>query len=333
MNNARVLRLLKLITLLRSGRDFVADGLAQELRVSRRTLFRDLKMLEQAGVPYRFDHGNNSYRISDGFFLPPISLSLEESLALLLVTRGFIARQVHPAYQHAVDAALKIESTLPPAMLEHCGAWLSGLSIHWPPASPADAAADVFGKLQRALADSRRVRLHYDSASDGREIELLADPLRLIFMTRGWYLIAMSHHHGEPRTFKIDRVTNVRITDEKFTPDKSFSEKAYFGKAWRMIPEGRLYAIRLCFSPEVAASVEEVQWHPTQSTTRLADGGLLFEAEVDGLREVAPWILGYGDFVEVLGPIELRHMVRERAERMVARAVELDGVELGAGGR
>ncbi|MBK8269778.1 MAG: WYL domain-containing protein [Planctomycetes bacterium] len=237
MKSARVFRLLKIITLLRTGRSFDSAGLATELGVSRRTLFRDLQLLESTGIPYRFDRNDGAYKIHESFFLEPVALSLEESLALLLVTRLFIARQVHPAYQHAVDAALKIESTLPAPILEHCGAWLSGLSMHWPPSSPADAHPGLFESLQRAAAEHRRVRMRYDSVNEGTETEFMADPLRLLFMTRGWYLIARSHLHGEVRTFKVDRIVDLTITEDTFTPDKSFSERAYFGKAWRMIPE------------------------------------------------------------------------------------------------
>lgn len=333
MNSGRVFRLLKIITLMQTGRPYDADAMAAELGVSRRTLFRDLKLLELVGVPCRFDHNVGSYKTAEGFFLQPVRLTLEESLALLLVTRVFIARQVHPAYHYAVDAALKIESTIPAAVLEHCGAWLSGLSIRWPASSWADAVSGLFEKLQRALADHRRVRMRYDSIHDDREVSLLCDPLRLVFMTRGWYLIAHSHLHGEVRTFKVDRIVEVAVTEDRFEPDADFSLKDYFGKAWQMIPEGQLYSIRLHFSREVAASVEEVQWHSTQSTTKQPDGSLIFEAEVDGLREISAWVLSYGDQVEVLSPQPLRAIVRDRAIKMLEAARRLDAEEADRSGR
>ncbi|MBN2560541.1 MAG: YafY family transcriptional regulator [Phycisphaerae bacterium] len=320
MNVSRVYRLLKLITLLRSGRRYDVESLAEELGVSRRTLFRDLKMLELAGVPYRFEHGKHAYAIRESFFLPPLHLNLQESLALLLVTRKFLARQVHPMYQQALDAALKIESNLPAAVLKHCGEWLDGVSIRWPPTSPADVVTNLFQTVQRALANHTRLKVRYDSVYDGKEIEVLLEPLRLVFMARGWYLIANSRTHNEVRTFKMDRMIEVVDRGDEFTPDADFSEKRYFGAAWRMIPDGTVYSVLLRFSAVVATSVEEVLWHESQSTTRLDDGRLLFEAEVDGLREICSWVLAYGDQVEVLAPKELRDMIREKAARMIALA-------------
>ncbi len=148
MNVSRVYRLLKLITLLRSGRSYDPDGLASELEVSRRTLFRDLKLLEHAGVPYQFDRKTNQHAISETLFLPALHLTLDEALALLLVTRKFLSSDVHPAYRQAMNAALKVESTLPAPVLGHCGDRLSDLSIHWPPSSSVDMTSGIFEQLR-----------------------------------------------------------------------------------------------------------------------------------------------------------------------------------------
>jgi predicted DNA-binding transcriptional regulator YafY len=320
MKTSRMHRLLKSITLLRSGRLFDADTLATELRVSRRTLFRDLRLLEDVGVPCRFEHRDKTYSISGSMFLPALHLSLEEALALLLVTRKFLSPQVHPMYQQAVGAALKIESVLPGLVLQHCGNWLSGLSLRWPPSSSVDVVSGLFQTIQRALADQTRIEARYDSVYDGGEIDVVLDPLRLVFMPRGWYLLAHSHLHGEVRTFKVDRMVEVRATDEHFEPDPSFSERAYFGKAWSMIPEGRIYHVKLRFCSDVATTIKDVRWHETQVTQRLEDGGLLFEVDVDGLGEITAWILSYGEQVEVLEPSELRQRIRERAEKVVELA-------------
>lgn len=321
----RVARLFRVIAALRSGRSYDADGLARELSVSRRTLFRDLKLLEHSGVPYRFDHRNGRYAISDSVFLPAMHLEMEEALALLMLTRKFLSRRSHPMHGRALSAALKIESALPAPVLRHCGHMLDGIAVAYPPTADAESASDVFDKLYRALGHRRRLRVRYDSVFDRKEIETMLDPLRVVFISRGWYLIALSHMHGQIRTFKVDRMLDVKVLDETFEPaDGGFDESAYFGNAWSMIPDGRVYSVKLRFDANVAASVEEVLWHPTQSTLREPDGRLVFEAKVDGLREISSWILGYGGQVEVLEPKELRGEVRRRAEALVERCRRAD---------
>ncbi len=320
----RIHRPLKLITLLRSGRGLGVDSLAERLGVSRRTVFRDLKMLERAGVPYQFDRERSEYSISDTFFLPPLHLELEEAAALLLITRKFLSQQVHPLYRHALSAALKIESSLPASWIDHCGELLDGISIRWPPTSSTEIISDRFQSVQQAVAQHVLIKVKYDSVFDGKVIDILLKPLRIVFMSRGWYLIAHSFAHQEVRTFKIDRMTEVEVTDQDFKHDAHFNEEKHFGAAWQMIPEGRIFLVRLRFSPAVARSVEEVRWHTSQATKRLDDGRLFFQARVDGLSEITSWILSYGDQVEVLSPRTLRDRVRDKARRAVELADALD---------
>ena len=84
-----------------------------------------------------------------------------------------------------------------------------------------------------------------------------------------------------------------------------------------MIPEGRIYNIKLRFLPKVANNVAEVQWHSTQKVTYNSDGSAIMEFRVDGLGEISWWILGYGDQVQVLAPKALRKRIVEMAKNMV----------------
>jgi proteasome accessory factor B len=84
-----------------------------------------------------------------------------------------------------------------------------------------------------------------------------------------------------------------------------------------MIPEGRIYDVRLRFTPKVANNVAEVQWHETQKVLRNTDGSATLNFRVDGLGEITWWILGYGDQVEVLAPAALRNRIAEIARGMI----------------
>ncbi|MFQ6048353.1 MAG: helix-turn-helix transcriptional regulator [Phycisphaerae bacterium] len=317
MSVSRIYRLLRLIMLMRSGRSLDARDLAAELQVSRRTLFRDLKMLELAGVPYRYDARQGGYNISESFFLPPINLTVSEALALLLVTRKFISRQALPVYGDAARAAAKIESSLPASLLSQCGSLLATTDVRWGPLSEASSVDSAFVTLQQAIAQKRKVRIRYDSFYEKCEIELVLSPYRLVFASRAWYVLGYSDKHGSVRTFKLERLLKLDPLDQLYVQDEPFDVERYFGKAWQIIPDGKIYHVKLLFKPMVAGNVEEVLWHHTQRTRRQRDGSLIFEAEVDGLREIIWWILGYGDQVVVQGPPELRRRVRQMARRMV----------------
>jgi proteasome accessory factor B len=83
-----------------------------------------------------------------------------------------------------------------------------------------------------------------------------------------------------------------------------------------MLPEGRLYHVKLNFSPQVAEDVAEIQWHSTQTVTWRDDGSAIIGFRVDGLNEIKWWILSYGDQVQVLAPKILQRKIVEIAQNI-----------------
>lgn len=328
MKVSRVHRLLRLITLMQSGERYDADALASELKVSRRTLFRDLDMLKLARVPYRFDVQTKGYSIDESFFLPPVNLAVPEALAALLVLRKAVNRQLLPGYEHAAMAAAKIEGSLPSAMLSHCGSMLDGVDIRWPPMSEAGAVSSIFAALQTAISDRRKVSITYDSYYEGEELTLVMHPYRLVFIARAWYAIGYSEHpdHQQPRTFKVDRILAVERADGHYD-ETDFDLDDYLGLAWQLIREGQVYHVKLIFESKVAGNVDEILWHATQQTERLDGGRLAFEVDVDGLGEISWWVLGYGDQVDVVEPPELRERIATVARNMVDRYSAAPGTD------
>ncbi|MHC4094182.1 MAG: helix-turn-helix transcriptional regulator [Planctomycetota bacterium] len=314
----RIRRLIHLIQLLQRGEPIPLADLRRELGVSRRTIFRDLSTLELAGLPCTFDRQRQGYVLEHSRFLPPVMLSLEEGLGLMLLTRRAVHRRFVPGYRPATAAAMKIEAALPAAVRKHCGELLDGVDLRYWPMSDVESTRDVLPLLQRALADHKKVALRYDSYKEKREIETVLHPYRMSFLRRGWYVIGLSERYKQVLTFKIERIVNMRVLRDTYVPDPEFDLDDYFGNAWQMIRGDKRYHVVIRFSPMMAGNVEEVAWHRTQQTERLADGGLLFEVDVDGIKEIAWWILGYGKEAIVQEPPELRQLVAEHARAMAA---------------
>ncbi len=324
MKITRLYRLIELITLLRSGRRYDANALSQELGVSRRTIFRDLNILEAAGIPYYFDEETNSYTISRSFFLPAINFTLDEALAILLASRKMIGQLPIPLFDQASRAAIKIESSLPKAIQDHCGSIIDRVDIRWPAIADDNSLDDTFHTLRQAIERQRKVAIRYESLYDagnktptGKTINTTLSPYRIVFIHRAWYVIGQSSYHKQIRTFKLSRITQANLLDELFAARPDFSLEEYFGNAWVMIPEGKKYNIELIFSPKVARNVAEVNWHKTQTCEFLEDGSLKFSINVDGLTEISWWILGYGDNVRVAKPAKLAKMIKQTAENMI----------------
>lgn len=316
MQVSRIYRLLRLITMLQSGRSYSARELAEQLEVSRRTVFRDLNVLEMAHVPYYYDQESGGYRISEHFFLPAVNLTLSEALAVVLLAGRVRASRQMPPLTEGARAAVKIESALPPAIRDHVGTLIERVNFSMAPVSSHEGHDETFDLLARAIVRRLSCKLVYISFYETKQITTTVRPLRLVFQSRAWYLIAYSVAHGEIRTFKLARIRKLTVTDRTFNSPRDVDLAEYFGDAWSMIPEGRLYNVHLHFEPKVAGNVAEVHWHHSQQVQWNEDGSIEFTATVDGLGEITWWILGYGDQVEVVSPKRLRQRVAG-----VARAV------------
>ncbi|MCD6365792.1 MAG: YafY family transcriptional regulator [Planctomycetes bacterium] len=319
MRISRIYRMLQLITMLQGRHSYTAAELAQELEVSRRTVFRDLNMLEMARIPYYFDREKGGYRISRHFFLPPINLTLTEALAMLILTGQMGGASRLPLFSHGAKAALKLESALPQSIRKHVGTIIDRLDVKMGPLSSHEGLDVLFDDLASAVGNKRICRLVYISFFEKKQITVDVHPLRLAFVGRAWYLVAYSLSHREVRTFKLGRIRKLTVTDRKFQPDVDVEIDEYFGRAWQMIPEGKIYNVHLHFEAKVAGNVAEVRWHDSQRVQWNDDGSMEYRVKVDGIGEILWWILGYGDQVEVISPAPLRKRVGAVAAEMAGK--------------
>ena len=328
MKSSRVSRVVQILTALQAGRGYTTAELSQMFGVSRRTLFRDLKELQNIGIrpqlsplrPGSTAGEQRSYTLTQEQFLPPVNLNLQEALGLLLLVHKMRGQIQLPFKNATLLAAMKIESQLPPRIRHYCEHALARISAKAGPQAPAPKLPgldNIFSSLQSAIAQRRKVHISYDSLFDGGTIDCDLSPYHLLYNQRAWYVIGHSSVHKSIRTFKLNRIKDTSILEDQFIDDNSFDITDYVGRAWSMIPEGRIFNVRLRFTPKVANNVAEVLWHATQKVARNDDGSATLDFCVDGLGEISWWILGYGDQVEVLAPAALRTKIADTARKMV----------------
>lgn len=319
MSISRIYRLLQLITMLQRSSRYTVDELARELGVSRRTVFRDLNMLEMAHIPYHFDPEQGGYRIGRHFFLPPINLTLTEALAILMMAGKMRGAGKIPLLNQGAKAAMKVESALPQHIRKHVGSILDNLKVSMGPMSRHEDLDTIFDDLTAAIEDRKVCKLVYVSFQEKKQIITHVHPLRLVFMSKAWYLLGYSSEHLELRTFKLGRIRKLIVTDRIFEKRDDGDLDEYFGMAWQMIPEGKLYDIHLHFDEKVAGNVAEVIWHKSQKIEWNDDGSIEFHVTVDGIGEISWWIIGYGNQVEVISPAPLRKRIAEMAVGMLKK--------------
>lgn len=315
----KIRRLLQLLERLQSGRTHSTNELADHCGVSRRTVFRDIKTLQEAGIQVLYDAARQGYWISSHSLLPPTNLTLAETLSLLILAQdaGTGNRGV-PFQEAARDAALKLQSNLP----SHLGPYASNLAhavkVQTEPQADLTQGQIHYERMLEGLTTRKKVRIQYHSLAEQTVIQTLLSPYRLLFRRHTWYVIGRTSLHQSVRTFHLGRVQQSELTDDSFKIPPRFSLKSYFGNAWNLIrePNARTH-VKIRFQPLVAQNVAEVSWHPTQQVTWNDDGTLDFSVIVDGINEMSWWILSYGDQARVLEPAPLAELILQRARKMV----------------
>ena len=244
-------------------------------------------------------------------------------MGLLLLLHKIRDQVQFPYKNSALLAALKIGNNLPDKIRQYCNKALRNISIRVGAKTLFQHSAGLgktFAQLRQAIVKKRIVKICYHSLSEGTIIDVELNPYHLLYNdqdnNQAWYVLGRSSLHKSVRSFRLNRIRELKPTEKCFVDGDNFDVNDYLGKAWSMIPEGQLYNIKLKFLPEVALDVAEVQWHSTQQVTFKEDGSAIIEFRVDGLNEIIWWILSYGDKVQVLAPRILRQRIIKIAQRM-----------------
>ncbi|WP_437185089.1 helix-turn-helix transcriptional regulator [Planctomicrobium sp. SH668] len=316
---AKIRRLLSLLELLQSGREYSSTELSTLCRISRRTVFRDLKTLQDAGVPILYDSKKQGYWIVSQPLLPATNLSIAETLSLLVLaqdsTRG---NRVIPFQEAGRDAAIKLQSSLPAHLSQYVSDMTQVVKIESEPLADLSGSRSHFETLLAATSERRKVRIVYRSFAEQKTIQSLISPYRILFKRHAWYVIGRSSLHRSVRTFHLGRIERAELTEDSFSMPPRFRLDRYFGNAWSFIREPKAReTVVVRFQPQVAENVAEVSWHPTQKIIRHEDGSIDFQATVDGINEISWWIMSYGDQAKVLRPHSLIELIQRRAQNIV----------------
>jgi len=315
MDHSRVTRIIKLLIALQSGRHYTVDDLAKMFSIARRTVFRDLKLLQSIGVAYFYDHKNQCYKIEPEFFMSCPNLSRQEALALLLLVKA--AKNMNFPFKNSLlHAALKIQSSLPEETKRYCNAALHATSVIGPQAKLLQLDTQ-FAQLIKAIAKRQTVEIRYYISHEQQCRTIQLDPYHLRYSENNWYVIGKLSVNNAIGTFGFNHIRTLKPICRFFFKDDKFDVDEYLGRAWSIKPEGRLYNVKLKFSSDIACDVAATQWHNTQTVAYDTDGSTVIEFRVDGLNEIKWWILSYGDKVQVLAPQILREMILEIAGKMV----------------
>ncbi len=289
--------------------------IAELTGMTTRTVYRDIKALdEELGMPI-FTAGRGRYGIEKKSFLPPLPLSLAEAIVLFLATR-LIARWSDEYDQAVVSAFTKLADLLPQPIARHVAATMLTVGR----AGPNEPFTRNFAHVAQAWADGRVVEFEYEpSDGDARRARVRPYFLEPDAGSHNVYLIGFDETVDAMRTYKVERIRTSTVTADRYEIPDDFDPDAWLAHSWGIwSAESGVDEVVLRFDASAAQRVRESVWHRSQRLTELDDGRIELAVTVAGIVEIRPWILSWGDAVEVVAPPALR----EAVARMVQRAAD-----------
>jgi predicted DNA-binding transcriptional regulator YafY len=326
MRHEKATRLLELARLMASSAEgLTLDEMAQKMGTGRRTVERMRDALRDAFPQMEEvdDPPTRRFRIPsglDGIFQAPTA---DEFTALRASAEHFRQIGANGRATALLDLEQKVLSAMRAGVRRKLAPDLEALleaetlAIHAGPRPFEDDA--VLSCVREAIKSLKRVRFAYDGGSTpGRDREVT--PFGLLF-GRSNYLVGGEADSGEPRTWRLDRVRDMRLSATPGSRPAEFSLQAFAARSFG-IYQDEIEDVHLRIRPHGAEEALGWRFHPTQALTELADGGVEVRFRASGMRELAWHLFTWGDKVEILGPDRLKRIMRQELAVAAATHVE-----------
>lgn len=184
-------------------------------------------------------------------------------------------------------------------MVELRGSFISGL-----PAQKNYGDYREFLKVIQEAIEGRRVLQLLYHPRDQLPAERKVNPYAVHLRNGSLYVIGYCHLREGIRTFVVDRIQKIKLTEESFGRPLDFSLESYLRHSFGMFTE-ELVRVKVRFHKSLSRYLLERRWHPSQKNKKLKDGSLELAFEVAGIKEIKTWIMGFGSLAKVLEPTAL----------------------------
>jgi predicted DNA-binding transcriptional regulator YafY len=304
-------RLLELLSLLQTRRDWTGPELSERLGVGERTVRRDIDRLRELGYPVRARRGvAGGYRLEAGASLPPLLLDEGEAVAVAVGLRTAASAGVAGIEETSVRALAKLEQVLPDRVRRRVGA-IGSATVPYPGSGPRVDGASL-ATIAAACRDGERIRFAY------RDERREAEPLGLVHTGRRWYLVAWDLARTDWRTFRVDRISAVSAGGRFVPRTPPASDLAAYVSQGVSAARDRYQARVVLHAPlaEVAPRVP----HTVGTLEEIDAQSCLLRTGSDWLGGLAVYVAEIGVDFTVLDPPEFAERVRALAARFARAA-------------
>ena len=312
-----VLRAIKLLTLIeRNANGLRVTDMAEQLGTNARAVYRDLQVLESLPVQLYTDKlGKESYWKIDPDYRNKLSIpfSLSELLSLYLAQdaiRSLDGTVFHDSLQSLFE---KVWAVLPKPLFKQMVGLRSSFVSGMPAQKNYGDYREFIKVIQEAIEGRKVLQLLYHPR-DQLPAERRVDPYAVHLRNGSLYVIGHCHLRKDIRTFVVDRMQRIKLTEDSFTIPPGFSLQDYLRHSFGMFTE-ELVRVKVHFHKSLTRYLLERRWHPSQKNKKLKDDSLELAFEVAGTKEIKTWIMGFGALAKVLEPASLVKEIKDELDR------------------
>lgn len=313
----RIDRLTAILIQLQGKKIVRASEIAERFNISQRTVYRDVKALQEAGVPIGAEAGTGYY-IVEGYHLPPVMFSKEEAAALLTGEKLMEQFSDHSNRKQFSLAMEKIRSVLRGSEKDYLESLDENIAVLR--YQPLDAEAEQFPNrfltdIQQALGMNQVISMEYFSLQEEVPTRREVEPVGIFHGSHNWHLIAFCRLRQGYRDFRIDRIRKLSLLPATYQKGKHLSLHDYLEQQ-RSRHQEATYLIKIAIDNKVVKYLRQQKYYFGLMEEKVKGDKTELTFLQSSLNYFSRWLIMFGNCVEVLEPQELKTAVAKLVEEL-----------------
>ncbi len=316
----RINRLTAMIIYLQGRSRVMVEDLSDRYDISKRTVYRDLRALQEVGVPIGSEEGKG-YFIVKGYHLPPVMFDKDEAAALLAGERlmeKWSETKLSQSYTTALDKIRSVLRSREKEYLDTLDQYIKTFSYADEHVVETDHRVFVF--LQDAVVNKEVVGIEYYSPYKDQVTQRDVEPLGLLIRGNYWYLAGWCHLRTDYRMFRVDRIEHYKKTGDRLPDPPTHSLQEFSEQSLR--EEQDLQEVVVRFDREMIRYMGDQKYYRGWASEEVIGGGVEMTFITSSVEYFARWLLMWGDGVTVQQPEQLKMRVRELSKELYWRHSE-----------
>ncbi|PPA69557.1 helix-turn-helix transcriptional regulator [Jeotgalibacillus proteolyticus] len=308
--------MLAILWMLRSGEKVTAKQISEKLEMNIRTVYRYIDTISTSGVPIISEPGHNGgYSLLNNFIEAPLFFDFEEQASLFHA--AVFAEEAGYYGGEALNRAIsKLSKYSNQEQETKINQHLTSLEVISAISSPS---MDPFLKeLERSVANGYSVKILYLTSGETQN-KRVVDPYRIIYWNNKWYMIGFCHLRNEVRSFRVDRIENLMLTENKFNPPENFYARDFFTKNLLPTTEDKEEIISLVVHGDKSVLDDLCQhWFLGHYIQERTSNRAVFLLEKEIIHTYVPYLLlPYNKSIKVIEPISLKKRIVEVLSELI----------------